>query len=236
MTAVHIQDLSFGSFEGISLGVPECSIEDEAGYRAAIWKPLPRDVDSRISSDLDRGVVRSWKPFGPPKSDFAYVQVTHIDMRGQSKTGELVVHKDLALEVALIALDIFSARFPIEQMRLIDYWDADDDRSMRFNNSSALCVRQITGGGKLSLHSLGRAVDINTLLNPYFKRTEERDIIAPIEGAKFIDRSLCVPGMIRDGDAVVRAFDARGWEWGGRWVHPSPCDWQHFQKKPPDVV
>jgi hypothetical protein len=31
--------------------------------------------------------------------------------------------------------------------------------------------------------------------------------------------------MIRSGDAVVRAFAAIGWSWGGVW---SPADYQHF--------
>jgi len=32
-------------------------------------------------------------------------------------------------------------------------------------------------------------------------------------------------GVIRAGDAVVRAFAAIGWEWGGSWASP---DYQHF--------
>ncbi|MCX6994432.1 MAG: M15 family metallopeptidase [Chlamydiae bacterium] len=36
---------------------------------------------------------------------------------------------------------------------------------------------------------------------------------------------------MREGDAVVRAFDARGWEWGARWT--DRVDYQHFQKPAP---
>ena len=32
--------------------------------------------------------------------------------------------------------------------------------------------------------------------------------------------------MIREGDAFVRAVDAIGWQWGGRWS--SLKDYQHF--------
>ena len=114
-------------------------------------------------------------------------------------------------------------------MRLIDYWDADDNRSMSDDNSSALCVRQITGGGKMSLHSLGRAVDINTRINPYRKyRPGEPDIVEPEAGRGYLDRTQTVPGILRNGDAVVQAFRNLGWTWGGEWENP--IDYQHFQK------
>ena len=32
--------------------------------------------------------------------------------------------------------------------------------------------------------------------------------------------------MIVEGGVVTRAFDARGWEWGGRWS--GIIDYQHF--------
>ena len=32
--------------------------------------------------------------------------------------------------------------------------------------------------------------------------------------------------MVVEGDAVIRAFAAAGWKWGGRWT--SSKDYQHF--------
>jgi hypothetical protein len=82
---------------------------------------------------------------GPiPIEDLAYVQVSHYDLKGKICSGELVVHKKLAEPVMQIFKDIFEAKFPIEKMRLIDEYDADDDRSMEDNNSSAFCYRSIT--------------------------------------------------------------------------------------------
>ncbi|MEM7275871.1 MAG: M15 family metallopeptidase [Actinomycetota bacterium] len=34
--------------------------------------------------------------------------------------------------------------------------------------------------------------------------------------------------MVVEGDVVVAAFDAIGWEWGGRWR--SLVDYQHFSR------
>ena len=42
----------------------------------------------------------------------------------------------------------------------------------------------------------------------------------------YTDRSRNDPGMIHADDAVVRAFAARGWAWGGYWS--SLKDYQHF--------
>ena len=36
------------------------------------------------------------------------------------------------------------------------------------------------------------------------------------------------PGTFHADHAVVQFFEARGWEWGGRWE--SPWDLHHFQK------
>lgn len=222
-----LPELKFGYFEGNALGIPSSEKEQDL-YRSAIWYPLPQVVDRFITSDLDRGIVRSWKPGGPDKTEFAYVQITHWNMKNTPITGELVINKKLAGDVADIALDIFKARFPIESNRLIDYCDANDDWSMSYNISSALCVRPITGSGTLSNHALGRAWDINPLLNPY--HNPAKGIIAPANGAEFLDRSLSIPGMIKEGDPVVTAFDLRGWEWGGRWGDTDRIDYQHFQK------
>jgi hypothetical protein len=34
--------------------------------------------------------------------------------------------------------------------------------------------------------------------------------------------------MALEGNTLVRAFDAVGWGWGGRWT--SPRDYQHFSR------
>jgi hypothetical protein len=36
--------------------------------------------------------------------------------------------------------------------------------------------------------------------------------------------------MIHGGDAVVRAFAAAGWRWGGNWSGSK--DYQHFSQRP----
>jgi L,D-peptidoglycan transpeptidase YkuD (ErfK/YbiS/YcfS/YnhG family) len=112
---------------------------------------------------------KSWKEGCPvPISDLSYLVLIHRGFDGTVKVGELVVHRKLALPVVRAFDDLFASRFPIERMELIEKYDANDDRSMEANNTSAFNCRDITGKpGVWSKHSYGGAIDINPLQNPY---------------------------------------------------------------------
>ncbi len=194
-------------------------------YQAECYQPIPLDIQSRIIS-------KSFKEGCPiPMGDLAYLQITHFDMDGGICMGELIVHMKIAMKIMEIFRDLHEVKFPIEKMQLIDDYDADDDRSMEANNSSAFCYRSITGQpGIVSKHGLGLAIDLNTRMNPYVKG----DYIAPSNGKKYTDRSLDEPGMIHPDSAVVRAFKERGFEWGGDWT--TRKDYQHFEMDPAKVL
>ena len=162
--------------------------------------------------------------------DLRYVQVRHIGFDGEACRGELVVHKSVSCEVVDIFKELYEAQYPIEKMRLVDYYDANDQKSMADNNSSSFCWRMITSGGLLSYHALGLAIDINPLQNPYVHGS----VIEPIEGKAFVNRGQKVQGMIFENDAAVRAFKKRGWKWGGNWKKTKGYyDLQHFEKPSP---
>jgi hypothetical protein len=134
----------------------------------------------------------------------------------------MVVATEVADDVLGAFARIYDEGFPIERMRLIDDYGADDDRSMAANNTSAFNCRRGTGSTSWSEHAYGRAIDINPVQNPYVRSTQ----VLPPAGTAYRDRSLWRLGMIREGDAVVRAVDAAGWGWGGRWI--SFKDYQHI--------
>lgn len=217
----------FRTFEGTLLPEPLRRVREGNGYQAAYWNPLPAVVERTITSDLPNGIVRSWKPNCPiPLRDLAYVRVTHAN-GPDNFIGELIVHKNVADEVIDIFRELFAQRFPIERMRLIDFYNADDDRSMEANNTSAFCSREITlRPGKFSTHSYGMAIDINPLINPYVNRL--KNIVCPEGGKAYLLRTHATPGMIQKGDACYRAFVNRKWQWGGNWNNP--VDYQHFER------
>jgi hypothetical protein len=156
------------------------------------------------------------------------LSLVHWDFDGRSVGGQLELGRDIATEVAAIFEDLFQARFPIARMLPMHHYEGDDDRSMADNNSSAFNCRNKLGKRELSVHSFGRAIDINPVQNPYETAS---GLILPPNGAAFSrkrGRLPSVPGVITLDGPVVRAFESRGWTWGGRWS--DPVDSQHFEK------
>jgi hypothetical protein len=170
----------------------------------------------------------SWKPGCPvPLADLRVVYQTYRGFDGRVHVGRMVVHHDVAASVVRAMGAAYRARFPIRRMELVDAYGADDDASMAADNTSAFNCRAKTGlPGQWSVHSYGRAIDVNTVENPYVKGT----LVLPPAGAAYLDRTDVRPGMITAGDAVYRAFTAEGFDWGGDWQ--SLKDYQHFELVP----
>ncbi|GAB3991894.1 CapA family protein [Nocardioides marmoraquaticus] len=161
-----------------------------------------------------------------PLDRLRLVEVSYVGFDGRARTGELVVAAGVSDDVVGIFRDLYRARFPIRQLRLVDDFGGDDDRSMAANNSSAYNCRPVAGTNRFSDHAFGRAVDLNPVQNPYLTAGG----VLPPAGGAFADADRGVgaqpaAGAIHAGDAVVRAFTSRGWEWGGLWSEP---DYQHF--------
>lgn len=182
-----------------------------------------------LAPDLrERMTGVSWRQGCPVGlDDLRLVELAYWGMDGESRTGRLVVHKDVAQDVADIFGDLYEARFPIERMELVDEYGGDDNASMAANNTSAFNCRNVPGTSSLSRHSYGVAVDVNPLLNPYIRGSE----VLPPLGEAYADREQAVPGLITAGDACCEAFVSRGWTWGGEWVNSK--DYQHFQSDLP---
>lgn len=157
--------------------------------------------------------------------NLSYLKITYWGFDSKTHVGEMVVHKKLAQEVLAIFKEVYEKKYPIEKMKLVDDYGADDEKSMRDNNTSAFCYRVVANTNTLSNHSKGTAIDINPLYNPYVVG----NYISPTTGKKYANRTLNVKGMIQKGDALYNAFIKRGWTWGGSWS--SKKDYQHFEKK-----
>lgn len=150
------------------------------------------------------------------------VNVSHWGYDGAVHHGQVIIDATYADRVVAIFRDLYAARFPIERMVPIDAYGGDDQASMRDNNTSGFNCRYVAGTTKLSQHGLGRAIDVNPLVNPYVKGST----VDPPEGALYADRSRTDVGMIHAGDVVVQAFARQGWSWGGNWQGGQ--DYQHF--------
>ena len=162
------------------------------------------------------------------RADLRYVKVLHYGFDGRIRLGELVCHKTIAAEAAQIFRQLYDARYPIESIRLIDDFGADDERSMRANNTSCFCYRKVKGQSRLSKHALGRAIDLNPLYNPCVRTIRGRRSIQPATAARYADRNASFDHKITHADKAYQLFTANGFRWGGAWR--TVKDYQHFEK------
>ena len=174
-------------------------------------------------SPVFRAQMTSWRQGCPvPVSDLRLVSVSFWGFDGRAHRGKLILHKSYTSPVISALRTLYGGRFPIRRMQLVEAYGSSDDRSMAADNTSAFNCRGVPGAGSWSEHAYGRAIDINPLENPEVRQ----GVVSPPGGRKFTNRSKPAQGMIRPGDAAVRAFAAVGWRWGGYWH--SLKDYQHF--------
>ncbi|WP_294241829.1 M15 family metallopeptidase [Pseudobutyrivibrio sp.] len=167
-----------------------------------------------------------------PLSDLRYLHVLHVGFDGKTHDGEIICNKYIADDLLEIFEELYEAKYPIEKIKLVDEYDADDEASMADNNSSSFNFRYISYTTKISKHGYGLAMDINTLYNPYVKTVNGKLSIEPANAADYVDRSKDFDYKIDEDDLAYKLFIAHGFEWGGSWK--SSKDYQHFEV--PDSV
>ncbi len=189
-----------------------------SGFEASVHRIGPA-LRQRMRSTHGPACPTAWR-------DLRLLRLTHVGYDGLDHTGELVVAAAYARDVVGVFEQLYDARWPIRRMRTVDAYGGSDARSMAANNTSGYNCRRVQDSDSWSDHALGAAIDLNPRQNPYLTGSS----VQPRQGRRFaeIDRSpdAVVPaGAIRADDAVVRAFAAIGWQWGGTWAVP---DYQHF--------
>ena len=160
-------------------------------------------------------------------SDLRYLHVLHKTLTGETLSGEMICNVKIADNLLEIFQKLFAANYPIEKMRLIDEYNADDELSMRDNNSSCFNFRFVSFTNRISLHGYGLAVDINPLYNPYIKTVDGKKIIAPDNSADFEDRNKNFPYKITEDDLCYKLFVEHNFIWGGN-CWDDEKDYQHF--------
>ena len=163
------------------------------------------------------------------RSQLRYLRLSHYDGQGNVCVGEIVCNKMIANDLKEIFQELYKYKYPIERMQLIDDYDADDERSMRANNTSCFNYRPIAGSKKLSKHSQGLAIDINPLYNPCVRRLADGTTsVQPATAEKYVNRNRRQRFMIDRNDLCNRLFVKHGFTWGGSWR--SLKDYQHFER------
>jgi len=190
--------------------------------------PLPgRGFASRVDTPAPAEVLArsTWRRGCPvATSDLSWVRVSFWGFDDRGHTGELLVNTSVADDVVTVFRRLYAARFPVEEMRITRRDELDAPPTGDGNNTGAFACRSTTGGSSYSQHAYGLAIDINPFQNPYLKA----DLVLPELASSYLDRDWVRPGVIRPDDAVVRAFAAIAWRWGGEWR--TLKDYQHFSQ------
>ena len=163
--------------------------------------------------------------------DLCYVSVLYYNFDDKEKHGELICNKEIAQDLVEIFYELYLAQYPIEKIRLVDEYNADDELSMADNNTSCFNYRVVAGTTKLSNHSYGLAIDINPFFNPYVTFPNGEPHASPTGSEYYIDRNKDFAYKITTDDLAYKLFTAHGFTWGGNWK--SSKDYQHFEKKLP---
>lgn len=185
---------------------------------------LSQDVEQGFVIDSDLAFEEAVSGISIPQSileNLRLVDVYYYGFDDKLHKGQLVVHKNVVLDVIEIFELIRESRFPIDKVVPISKYGWSDESSIQDNNTSAFNYRFISGTRVISNHASGLAIDINPALNPYIKN----GISLPEKCVYDTTKA----GTILSDSELVKEFKRRGWQWGGDWK--SLKDYQHFEKK-----
>ncbi len=195
-------------------------------------------VDAAVSGPLARTEVPWSYRGGCPVAPAALrrLSVNYYDYSGVIRRGDIILVARAVPAVQAVLSAAFAARFPFKRIIPSDAFysngryspAASDVRAMDAGATSAFNCRKVTGNPKrVSQHSYGNAIDVNTFENPYATISRIYPVAAAHRYYVYRRNHLHDPGVIYPGSVVAKAFVAQRWAWGARWAHH---DYQHFSQ------
>lgn len=186
------------------------------------WQPGQNRVvvDSALSVE-----AASVHPAAPAliQKNQRVIDVQYVGFDGRMHAGQLVADRRLVDDLKAVFALALQLKFPVQSVVPVSVHAWSDDASMRVNNTSGFNYRETTGGGSLSKHAFGYAIDLNPRINPYIRNGK----MEPSNG----EYDVAAPGTLTADHPLVQKFKELGWSWGGDWT--THKDYQHFEKPLP---
>ena len=187
----------------------------------------------KLSDNIQQTMKKagSWKRGCPvPLKDLRYLRLKYLNFEGQTREGEMIVHKAVASEVVNIFNELYSIGYPIHKMKLVSSYKANDWQSIEADNTSAFNCRNATGSKKWSKHSYGKAIDLNSIENPYISHSGRITHKASLKYRQRVHKkdTSADRAILLKHDKATQIFKKHGWKWGGDWSGVK--DYQHFSK------
>jgi len=188
---------------------------------------------SPINKTIKKRMIKgnSYKKGCPvPLHHLRYLRIKHLNFKGKTVMGEMIVHKDISKEVLKIFEALYKIAYPIRKMKLVSDYKGSDWQSIEADNTSAFNCRNATGSKKWSKHSYGKAIDINSIENPYISRKGYISHKASLMYKKRVHskNTYADKAILLKNDEATKIFKKYGWIWGGEWSGVK--DYQHFSK------
>jgi len=186
---------------------------------------------SLISPTIKQRMIKgkSYKKDCPvPLKDLRYLRIRHLNFKGKTVMGEMIVHKSVAHEVIHVFDELYDIGYPVQKMMLVSDYEGNDWQSIESGNTSAFNCRNATGSKKWSKHSYGKAIDINPIENPYIARSGRISHKVSLKYRKRVHKkdTYADIAVLLKRDKAVKIFKKYGWKWGGDWSGVK--DYQHF--------
>ena len=174
-----------------------------------------------------RDLPHTWRPGCPvAPSGLRAIRMNFWDYRGRLQRGTLIGASWVTQDYLAVFRRAFDTKFKIKKMYPADRYGGVDERAMRAGNTSAFNCRHVTGNPyRMSQHSYGNAIDINTFENPYVTGSRVYPPKAAVPYYYRREHNLNDPGVITSRSSIARALWGQGWAWGARWSLP---DYQHW--------
>lgn len=125
-------------------------IEEEKVFKEVFTsEPIPENIYQNM---LGKSIPFEYKDI-VDLSSLSYLQMSYYGFDAEVHTGEMIVNAKLAEDVLEIFKELYDIKYPIEKIKLIDEYNADDELSMSDNNTSCFCYRVVSGTKSLSNHA-----------------------------------------------------------------------------------
>lgn len=132
------------SFDEAELSSPEISFEETITSDMTVSPTftISNIPDSIYENMLGKSIPLEYKDY-VDRNSLSYLQLSYYGFDGNSYIGEMVVSSKAANDVLQIFKELYDIHYPIEKIKLIDEYNADDELSMSDNNTSCFCYRVI---------------------------------------------------------------------------------------------
>ena len=211
---------------GVVRSTPPALVDRRFPTSDRLPPPASNAFQSAITPVSPEVLARSsWKPDCPVKPEqLRYLTMSFRGFDARPHTGEMLINATVAQAVVEVFKRLFIAGFPIEQMHISPEAELNLPPTGDRNNTEGFICHPGRRQNQWPAQAFGLAIDINPFQNPYVNG----DLVVPELASSYLSRNRVRSGMIFDGGPVVRAFDAAGWKWGGRW--PGPVNFAHFSR------